>query len=101
MLGNLMLDQRLRSRSLRGFTRRGARERLGSSANLTSMVGSHNLTSNLEQFESRQLNPSILHCIHVQSILALSQSVSYNITKERSTHEEIRHHRLNPSALGT
>lgn len=52
MLGILVLDQSLRSRRLRGFTRRGARERLGSSANLSSMVGSHNLTSNLEQFES-------------------------------------------------
>lgn len=52
MLGNLVLDQSLRSRGLRGFTRRGARKRLGSSANLTSMVGSHNLTSNLEHLES-------------------------------------------------
>lgn len=52
MLGNLVLDQRLRSRGLRSFARRGARERLGSSANLTSMVGSHSLTSNLQQFES-------------------------------------------------
>ena len=52
MLGNMVLDQRLRSRSLRSFTRRGARERLGSSANLTSVVGSHGFTSNLEQFES-------------------------------------------------
>lgn len=47
MLGNLVLDQSLRSRGLRGFTRRGARECLGSSANLSSMMGSHNLTSNL------------------------------------------------------
>ena len=52
MLGNLVLDQSLRSRGLHGFTRRGARERLGSGANLSSMMGSHNLTSNLEQFES-------------------------------------------------
>ena len=52
MFSNLVLDQSLRSRRLRGFTRRGARERLGSSANLTSMMGRHDLTSNLEQFES-------------------------------------------------
>lgn len=50
MLGNLVLDQRLRSRGLRSLARRGARERLGSSANLTSMVGSHSLTSNLQVF---------------------------------------------------
>lgn len=52
MLCNLVLDQSLRSRGLRGFTRRGARERLGSSANLASMMGSHILTSNLVEFES-------------------------------------------------
>ena len=52
MLGNLVLDQSLRSRGLRGFTRRGARESLGSSTNLTSMMGSHHLTSNREHFES-------------------------------------------------
>lgn len=52
MLSNLVFDQRLRSRGLRGFARRGARECLGSSANLTSMVSSHSLTSNLQQFES-------------------------------------------------
>ena len=52
MLCNLVLDQSLRSRGLRGFTRRGARERLGSSANLSSMMGSHILTSNLVQFAS-------------------------------------------------
>ena len=46
MLSNLVLNQSLRSRSLRSFARRGARERLSSSADLTSMVGSHHLTSN-------------------------------------------------------
>ena len=75
MLGNLVLDHSLRSRGLRGFTRRGARECLGSSAHLSSMMSSHNLTSNLEQFESWQPNKNILHCKTVKINIALSQTV--------------------------